>query len=122
MIQPHHVQVDKYLSKKVFTEVPRSENSQKMKIRYNIEKQIGEQFDAYDIYDMYVDMANAFNSLIKLLPTDLLSKDGKEQETIEMIKPIEKFLFRQQVIKDIIIANKENKENKNILPPDSETK
>lgn len=98
MIQPQKVQVSNYLSKKVFTEVPRSGNDQKMKIRYKIEQKIGEQFDAYDaydVYDMYADLANAFKELITNL------KDNKDINLIENLA-IKKFMDRQQVITNII--------------------
>ena len=53
-------EVKKGLYKPYYKSVPSEGDNKKMKIRYNIEQQVCED-DPYDIYDMFADLANAFN-------------------------------------------------------------
>ena len=80
-------EVKRGLYKPYYMSVPVEGDNTKMKLRYNIEQQIGEEDEAYDIYDMFADLANAFN----------------EYKTGNVDGPAnQKWDSRQSLIKDLI--------------------
>jgi dsDNA-binding SOS-regulon protein len=96
MIVAQKVQVDKFMSKKMYTEIPKSGNDTKMEIRYEIERQVNNlDVPDYDIYDMVADMANALKDIINHNP-------GSEA--------VAKFLTRQDQISQILKTIKEKNE------------
>jgi hypothetical protein len=97
MIVAQKVQVDKFMSKKMYTEIPKSGNDTKMEIRYEIERQVNTlNAPDYDIYDMVADMANALKDIINNNP----SSDA-----------VTKFLNRQHQISEILTTLKEKNDS-----------
>jgi hypothetical protein len=79
-------EVKKGYFKATYQSTPLEGNTPKMKARYDIEKNVIDG-DSYDIYDMFADLANAFNEL----------RTGTENGPA-----MKKWDERQSLIKDII--------------------
>lgn len=80
-------EVKKGFYKTSYKSAPVEGDTPKMKARYDIENSVTSGDDVYDIYDMFADLANAFNEL----------KDG-----VENGPAMTKWEERQSLIKDIL--------------------
>ena len=118
MVSAQKVQINRYLSKKVYTETPRTGNTSKMKMRFEIEEQIGEKLDNYDAYDMIADLSKAFTAYLNIQKREL-GENFLKDATADELKNIQKFLERQDQISSII--NKIIEEKKELSIPVEQT-
>ena len=77
-------EVKKGFYKATYMSAPIEGDTAKMKARYNIEQTVTS--DVYDIYDMFADLANAFNELKSgVVDGPAMKKWDERQEVIKTI-------------------------------------